>query len=108
MERAGWSGEDGSRIVARRPTEVGGCGMLVAWVQEEGVSGLHPNLRKETRRLGPQICCGSDLGQLPNITIHCLTQLRIDLISDGHNVYQYLAEINSCQILLQRIEDADL
>jgi hypothetical protein len=43
-----------------------------------------------------------------HVTIHCLRQLRIDLIGNRHNVGQQQAEINQAEIMLQGFEKSHL
>jgi hypothetical protein len=69
--------------------------VLAVWAQEEWGERFtsHPSNKK--RKEWYADFCGSGVGQPSNVTVHGLTQLGVDLISDGHNAYQYLAEIDS-------------
>src|ERR1700737_1746244 len=43
-----------------------------------------------------------------HIAEYRLLQLRIHLIGDGSDIQQYLVEVQTTQIVLQRLEDTDL
>jgi hypothetical protein len=57
-----------------------------------------------TRTLNVRCICN----QFRDETIHRLAQLGIDLVCNRHHTNQQHPEIDSCEILLQRIKDADL
>jgi len=42
------------------------------------------------------------------VSDHCISELGINLVRDGHNVKQHLAEIHTGQVILQCAKNADL
>src|SRR5580700_3861537 len=73
-------------------------GISIRWLPELGLL-----------RAGTRSSSGSRLrGLRTHVAEYLLLQLRVHLVCDGSDVHQHLAEVHTAQIVLQRLENAEL